>query len=187
MAVVYHTTMSVDGFITGRDYDMSWLEGVSAEPNPVVDRILGRIGALLIGHRTYHGGASDSPGAKSPEGRPYGGAIDVPMFVLTRDDPAAAAPGYTFLDGQLTEVVARAQAAAGDRDVAVLGAATARRCLEAGVLDEILVHVAPVLLGDGVRLFDRPGGDRVDLEWIDRGTAGPIANQWLRVRSRTGS
>ena len=56
----------------------------------------------------------------------------------------------------------------------VLGAATARQCLEAGVIDEILVCIAPVLLGDGVRMFDHPGGTNVKLERISL-THEPLA------------
>ncbi len=77
--------------------------------------------------------------------------------------------------------MAAASAAAGDGYVAVLGATTARRCLEAGLLDEVLVHVAPVLLGHGVRLFDHPGGTQVRLTPLELSHAGPIANAWYRV------
>ncbi len=58
----------------------------------------------------------------------------------------------------------------------VLGANVAAQCLDAGLLDEILVFVAPVLLGDGVRLFDHPGGTNVRLEPIQRG-----GGMWFRV------
>lgn len=64
--------------------------------------------------------------------------------------------GVTLV-GDLDTGVAAAQAAAGDKDVSVLGADVARQCIEAGVLDEILVSIVPLLLGDGVRLFDHPG------------------------------
>jgi dihydrofolate reductase len=64
----------------------------------------------------------------------------------------------------------------------IFGAATARNCLEAGLLDEILVHVAPVLIGDGVRLFDHPGGTNVHLEPIKVTHAPPVTNMWLRVK-----
>jgi dihydrofolate reductase len=59
-----------------------------------------------------------------------------------------------------------AKEAAGDGDVVILGANVARQCLESGLLDEIIVHVAPVLLGDGVRLFERAGREPVQLDPI---------------------
>ncbi len=68
-----------------------------------------------------------------------------------------------FIDLPIGHAVALAQAAAGDKDVVILGANVAQQCLRAGLLHEVLVHLAPVLLGDGVRLFDRPGGAPVRL------------------------
>jgi dihydrofolate reductase len=72
----------------------------------------------------------------------------------------------TFVDVAIEEAVAVAQQAAEGSNVVVLGANVARQCLEAGLLDEIVVHVAPVLLGDGVRLFERAGGAAVRLDPI---------------------
>ncbi|MGZ4518065.1 MAG: dihydrofolate reductase family protein [Mycobacteriaceae bacterium] len=89
-------------------------------------------------------------------------------------------PGVTFV-GDLNSGVAAAKSAAGDRYVNVLGANTAQQCLSAGVLDEILVCIAPVLLGDGVRLFDRPGGTNVRLERLGLTHAPRATNRWLRV------
>ncbi|GEM_PF-3654413 len=73
--------------------------------------------------------------------------------------------GVTFA-ADLDRGVAAAKAAAADKYVNVLGASIARQCLAAGLLDEILVCIAPVLLGDGVRLFDDPGGSSVRLECL---------------------
>lgn len=80
--------------------------------------------------------------------------------------------------------MARAKAAAGDNYVVVLGADTARSCLNAGVLDEILVHVAPGLLGDGVRLHEHPGGTNIKLERISLTEPPQVTNLWLRVVRR---
>jgi dihydrofolate reductase len=171
--LLYHVTMSLDGFIAGPADDMSWLAGQVAGPNPVVERLLGEIGAVLLGHRTY------AP-ATTAGGEVYGGRWRGPKFVLTRDDPAAAQPGFTFVE-DLGDAVAAASEAAGEGCVALLGATLARRCLEAGLLDELLVHVAPVLLGDGVRLFDHPGGTRVRLDPVELSHAGRIGNLRYRV------
>ena len=94
--------------------------------------------------------------------------------------PDTPAPGVTFV-GDLESGVAAATAAAGDKYVSVLGAEVARECLDAGVLDEILVCIAPVLLGDGVRLFDYPGGTNVKLERLSLTHAPHATNLWLRV------
>jgi dihydrofolate reductase len=89
-------------------------------------------------------------------------------------------PGVTFV-GDLGSAVAAATAAAGDKYVNVLGASVARQCLEAGVLDEILVLIAPVMLGDGVRLFDHPGGTDVRLERLRVSQAPQATGLWMRV------
>jgi dihydrofolate reductase len=72
----------------------------------------------------------------------------------------------TWMGKLLWHAVEVAKDAAEGRDVVVLGASVARQCVEAGLLDEIIVHVAPVLVGDGVRLFERAGGATVRLERI---------------------
>ena len=78
-----------------------------------------------------------------------------------------------------------AQEAAGDRYVSVLGADVARQCLQAGQLDEVLVMVLPVLLGDGTRLFDVAGGQNVALEQISVTPLPTGVNLWMRVARRS--
>jgi dihydrofolate reductase len=106
-----------------------------------------------------------------------------PQFVLTHHTPDTAVPGVTFVN-DLETGVAAAKAAAGDKYVNVLGASTAIECLDAGLIDEIFVCVAGVLLGDGVRLFDRPGGANVKLERINVTQAPLATNLWFRVAAR---
>jgi dihydrofolate reductase len=157
---------------------MSWLTEYIG-PNPEVGELIGNIGALLIGNRTFRG---DDPHRGDPEkeGKPFGGGWSGPQFVLTHHAPDAPGPGVTFVD-DLGRGVAAAKAAAGDKYVNVLGASTARQCIEAGLLDEIFVCIAPVLLGDGVRLFEHAGGATVRLERIGLTGAPKAANLWLRV------
>lgn len=158
---------------------MSWLSGGGfVMDSQLVKDVLDRIGALLIGHRTYHSGDAGQ-GAKTAKGAAYGGGWQGPQFVFTRDDPSTAAPGFTFLSGDIADALSVARDAAGGKYVALLGPGTARKALEAGLLDEILVHVAPVLLGDGVRLFDQPGSRPVRLEPLNHGPE--ITSLWLRV------
>ena len=174
--LLYSATMSLDGFIAGPGGDMSWLTAYLG-PNPTADDLVGRIGALLIGRRTFGG---DDPNRGTDHEGPFGGAWSGPQFVLTHQAPDAAPPGVTFLD-DLGAAVAAAQAAAGDKYVNILGADVARQCLQAGMLDEILVFIAPVLLGDGVRLMDWPGGPAVALERLSLSQAPLATGVWLRV------
>ncbi len=150
--LLYAFSCSVDGFIAGPGGDMSWLTP-HLVPDPLVADLIPRIGALLVGRRTFDG---DDPHRGGPgEGKAFGGGWEGPQFVLTHR-PAPSVPGVTFA-GELTEAVDAAKAAAGEKYVNVLGADVARQCLEAGVLDEILALPVPVLLGSGVRIFDRAG------------------------------
>jgi dihydrofolate reductase len=176
--MLYSATMSLDGFIAGHGGDMSWMTE-HLGPNPLIDELLGEIGALLVGNRTFHG---DDPykGVPDREGKFAGGGWSGPQFVLTHNPPATPVPDVTFV-GDLDSGVAAAKAAAGDKYVNVLGADVAHQCLDARVLDEILVLIAPVMLGDGVRLFERPGGTNVKLERLSLSHTPQATNLWFRV------
>jgi dihydrofolate reductase len=156
---------------------MSWLSE-HLGPNPTVDEIMEKTGALLVGNNTHRG---DDPYKDTEhEGEPYGGGWDGPQFVLTHHVPDHSVPGVTFV-GDLDSAVKLAKDAVGDKYVGVLGAEVARQCLETGQLDEIFVSVAPVLLGDGVRLFDHPGGRNVRLETMHVAEVPSATNIRLRV------
>jgi dihydrofolate reductase len=158
--VRWHTMMSLDGYIAGPDDDMRWVFGVDAGGGETLDEVVRSTGALLVGRRTQDVEDRLQPGF-------YGGAFRGPFFVLRHDPPAEppVVKGVTgrFLDAGIEEAVGVAKEAAAGGDVGVLGASVARQSLEAGLLDEIVVHVAPVLLGGGVRLFERDGGAPVRL------------------------
>lgn len=176
---LYSASMSLDGFIAGPGGDMSWLSDLLAEPEvPDSGDLTADIGALLIGKRTFTG---DDPNAGTDAEGAYGGTWDGPSIVLTHEPPAdgaAAEPGVTYAT-DFESAVRLAREAAGGKSVSILGANVAAQCLAAGLLDEVLVFVAPVLLGDGVRLFDHPGGTKVRLERIPE-KSGPLA-LWFRV------
>ena len=100
--------------------------------------------------------------------------------MLTHHPPPRTGPGRHFLD-DLARAVALAREAAAGRYVNVLGADTARQCLEAGLLDEVPVLVAPVFLGDGVPLFRRTAGRPVRLERVSVVRAPLATHPWFRV------
>ena len=175
--VMYTAAMSLDGFIAGAGGDMSWLAEHTG-PNPVVDELIAQTGAILAGARTF-GGDDPHKGTES-EGKVFGGGWEGPQFVLTHNPPANPVPGVTFVR-DLATALSAAKAAAGEKYVNVLGATTGRSCLEAGALDEVVVSVVPVLLGDGVRLFEHPGGMNVKLERIGLSHGPQVTNIRLRV------
>ncbi|MCY1143413.1 dihydrofolate reductase family protein [Actinoplanes sp. Pm04-4] len=173
--LLYSATMSLDGFIAGPGGDMSWMADLpDTGPHEVADNLWPQVGALLTGARTFFG---DDPNAGTEQEGAFGGLWSGPQFVLTHNPPAHQVSDTTFL-ADLPSAVTAALAAAGDRYVNVLGADVAGQCLAAGLLDEILVFIAPVLLGDGTPLFRHHAAA---LEEISS-TAGPTPTIWYRVR-----
>lgn len=179
-ATVLYMSVSVDGFIAGpnegpgnglgdggerlHEWVLSGAEHRgSGVPAPVSGGINGQIveefmatGAVVAGRRTFEPAAGW--GGDHHDG--------VPIFVFSRHAPGldiTAWPLVTYVD-DVEVAMGRARAAAGDKDVLVHGAATAQLALAAGVLDELELHVVPVLLGQGRRLFDHLPAELVELE-----------------------
>jgi dihydrofolate reductase len=129
--VLWHTMVSVDGFIAGRHDDMRAFFEVDGGSGETVREVLQSIGALLVGRRTQDVEDRDQPGF-------YGGAYRGPFFVLRHDPPPEppVVKGVTgrFLNLPIDEAVGVAREAASGADVVVLGADVARQCLEAGLL-----------------------------------------------------
>ena len=137
------------------------------------------MGALLVGRRTQDVEDRLQPGF-------YGGAYRGPFFVLRHDPPAQppVVKGVTgqFIDLGIEEAVALAKDAADGANVVVFGASIARQCLEAGLLDEIIVHVAPVLVGAGVRLYESAGAAPIRLDPISSHEEGETTVLRFAVR-----
>lgn len=172
MTTLYSATMSLDGFIAGPGGDMSWLTEHLSEPNPTAEQLVEQVGCLLVGGRTHRG---DDPNAGTDSEGAFGGQYAGPVVVLTRHPAAAPVAGVEFVS-HLHDAVSRATELAGHKYVNVLGAETACSCLDAGLLDEVLMFVAPVMLGAGVRVLDRPGRAPVSLERLPGAT-----EHWYRV------
>jgi dihydrofolate reductase len=117
----------------------------------------GAMGALVTGRRTFD--ITNGWGGSPPLG--------VPTFVVTHTVPQEwvyEGSPFTFVTDGVESAVERAKAVAGDKDVAVGAASIAQQCLQAGLLDEIHIDLVPVLLGDGVRLFDHLGTGPIELQ-----------------------
>jgi dihydrofolate reductase len=172
--LLYSFTMSLDGYIAGPGGDMSWLSDVIQEPNPVADRLVSDIGCLLVGANTHEG---DDPNKGTDKEGAFGGTYSGPVVVVTHR--AHEPSGDTTFVSDLDQGIAAAREAAGDRYVNVLGADIARQCLEREQIDEILAFVAPVLLGDGVRVFHTAGGLRIALQRLEDPAAATCL--WYRI------
>ena len=154
----------------------SWREshGLSAGERNVDDDVyresLDATGAVLMGRKMFSGGAGpweDDPNADGWWGDdpPFG----VPVLILTHHarEPVTKQGGttFTFVTEGLDAALTQACAAAGERDVAVAGGAdVVQQCLRGGLIDELPIHLSPLLLGGGVRLFDGLGSELPTLE-----------------------
>ncbi|MGH3381383.1 MAG: dihydrofolate reductase family protein [Actinoallomurus sp.] len=184
--IVLDVSMSLDGFTTGpnvREREPmgdggerlhEWMMGKG--PDGGVDIGVRReldamAGATVVGRRTFDLGLGPWGGTPWP---------GVPTFVVThriRED-LLGDNGGTFAFDELETAARRALDAAGDKDVLVLGADVARQLLTAGLLDEVRVHVVPLLMGAGTPLF---AGERAELIPEGRSAMGSVAHLRYRV------
>jgi dihydrofolate reductase len=169
--VVVNRAMSLDGFIAGPDHAMGWIFEYLRDD--LFPEVVAATGAMLVGRGTHEVGKK-----MAAEDTSYDGGR---VFVLTHRPPDEPEPGVTFLSCDLAEAVATARAAAGGKDLEILGADVASQCLRRGLVDEVLVYVVPVLLGDGVR-FSTSGLGRIDLEPFSNKQAGQVTVLRFRVR-----
>ena len=148
--VLIHATISVDGFMADADGSVDWMNGfpVAPEDEDVVGEVVRELGAVVAG-------ASKTQTIEDGE-VPYGGMPGVPVYLMTHSGHEPIEKDgvtYTFVVDDITQAVESAQEAAGDKWVSLLGGSISRQCLELGLVDEIQLHVVPILLGEGISLF----------------------------------
>jgi len=182
-SVLTALSTSLDGFIAGADDSPKQPLGVGGERlfawlfdgdtpsqfNPMFkmsavsaaffDEGVARVGAAITGRRTYDvseawDGSGPMPG--------------IPLFVVTHHVPESVPPGdppYTFVTEGIERAVTEARTAAAGKDVFLQGASIVQQCLRAGLMDELVISLVPVVLGRGVRLLDslEPGSVALDL------------------------
>ena len=164
--------MSLDGFVAGPGHSMDWLTGFSFRPG-LIDEYVRTTGAVLAGRDGFDSAIGDA--------RPYGGAWQGPIFVLTHHpEDARPADGITMLSCPVDEAVRIALAAAAGKNVEVFSPTIGRQLLELGMIDEIDLHIAPILLGDGIRLLDNPGATPIRLHLV--GDGDPLSAINVRYR-----
>jgi dihydrofolate reductase len=173
--VVMHFAMSLDGFVWGPDvHSTDWMAGVSLRPG-LDQEYLQTTGAILGGRK----GWDAYPDPTSP----YGG-WHKPLFVLTHHpEDAQPAEGVTFLNCDVAEAVRIGLEAADGKNLEIFSPTIGRQLLERGLVDEIDLHILPVLLGDGIRLFDNPGGSPIRLDMVN--VDDPRASVDVRYRPVT--
>jgi dihydrofolate reductase len=174
--VIFQTSMSLDGFMTGADQTAEeplgtdgerlheWAFSSDPPDREYAERAMGHGGATIAGRVTYD---HSLPwwGADGPSG-----SQRVPVFVVTHQAPAESPENgvYTFVTDGIGSALKQAQETAGEQDVVIVGGAKlGRECIAAGLVDEIQIHLIPVLFGSGTRMFEDMDIDHLWLEPIE--------------------
>jgi dihydrofolate reductase len=151
--VFIHKVMSLDGFISKPDeMDYAWM-GKYGTGGELPNRMMGEVGAVIQGNKAFR------DGTMSEDTLPYGGG-DAAQFIVTHDAREPVELGgmtFNFVTGGVERAVELAREAAGDKRVALLGASISQQCLKADLVDEIVIHLVPLILGEGLSLFDHLG------------------------------
>jgi dihydrofolate reductase len=174
--VIIHATVTLDGFMADTKGGVDWASGFPSayEDSTVVNKVTDEIGAIIGGANKTH---------TIEEGEiPYGDTLKVPVYLMTHEahEPIEKdGVTYNFVVNDIAEAVEAAKAAAGDKYVSLLGGSISRQCLKLGLVDEIQLHVVPLLLGDGISLFGGLG-ERIKLERIE--TAAYASETHMRYR-----
>jgi len=184
-------SISLDGFVTGPnprpgfpsgeggEILHDWMFPPSGSPTEQEREMraewFNRMGALLMGKKSFTVG--EEPWGEDPP-------FHVPVFVLTHEAreklPKQGGTTYIFVTDEIKSALAQARATAGDKEVTLHGASIIQQCLQAGLLDELQLHLVPVLLGEGIRLFDHLSASPISLE-CTRVVSSPTATH-LRFR-----
>jgi len=173
--VIYDISMSLDGFISGANArpEAGWaglgeggerlhdwgFNSVDPRNREIEEALLATTGAVIVGRTTYNLSIPNW-GADGPTG-----AARVPTVVVSHNVPQDIPDGgvYTFVDS-VEAALETAKKAAGDKDVVIQGGNIAQQFITLGLVDEIFIHLVPVLFGSGTRLIEELGGEHVQLE-----------------------
>ena len=184
--VVLDTNLSLDGLVAaagitetqplgvGGERLPAWASGPDAGRTP---KPPSTAGALVCGRRTYD--------LALPNWRGGGPHPPTPVFVITHAAPDAPPPDsvYTFVTDGVEAAVEQARAAAGERDIRIMGGAViGQQCLDAGLVDEIVVHLVPVLLKDGLPMFANLAPNQIELDIVEVVEADDVTHLRYRVR-----
>jgi dihydrofolate reductase len=172
--VVFDISMSLDGFISGANVRPEaglgddgerlhdWAFDSEDERNREIVAGWASTGAIVSGRTTYNLSIPHW-GAHGPTG-----AARVPTVVVSHSVPPDVPQGgvYTFVDS-VEAALETAKKLAGDKRVGIQGANVAQQFITLGLVDEIFIHLVPVLFGDGIRLFEYPGSEHISLETVE--------------------
>ena len=159
--IICDMSVSLDGYVTGPNdsrenpfghgaQDLhSWLRpSASDEDRAVLQNAIGNVGAIVMGRRSFEKNEGDGGWGDA------GPMAEIPVFVLTHHLPTRSYPEvFGFVSEGVESVIGRAQRAAAGKDVRLFGATIMQQALPLGLVDELHLHVMPLLLGGGTALF----------------------------------
>lgn len=169
--------MTLDGFMADKNGSIDWMFDFPStdEDEPVVKKTWKELGAVV-------GGANKTQTIEDGE-EPWGGSLKIPVFEMTHTPHAPIVKNgttYTFVVDDIAHAVEMAKEAAGDKNVALLGGSISRQCLKLGLVDEIVLTIVPLLLGDGISLFGGLG-ERIKLERMETSAFASETHMRFRV------
>ena len=194
--VIAQFTMSLDGFIATPDHGVDllfrwYMNGEVEFPVPNTDRKfrISRASADLIREEWKDLGAIVTGRGDFDASAAWGGEaiMGVPMFIVTHRPPQEwvyEGSPFTFVTEGVEHAVELAKTAAGSREVGIGGSTITQQCLVAGLLDEIRIDLAPVLLGEGIRLFEDLGSAPIELESLKTVEGREVTHLRFRVKKR---
>ena len=178
--VIIGATLSLDGFMNDRNGDVRRLYADLEELHrtEMLQEEIRMTGAAVMGRRTFDMAEGDWTDYE----------FQVPIFVLTHRVPEQEIKGLnerltvTFVTDGVERAIEQAKAAAGDKEVTVIGGAnTAQQCLQAGLVDEIHIGIVPVFLGEGLRFFGPEIDEQMELERTRVFESPTRTDVWFRV------
>lgn len=181
--VIGGMTHSLDGFVADAHGSVGRLYPDLGElgQTEMLQEEIRTTGAVVMGRHSFNMGDPDSF-ADSYE-------YQVPIFVLTHHVPEKKPKEnesltVTFVTDGIESAIARARAAAGDKNIIVLGASTNQQLINAGLCDELHIGIMPVLLGSGLRMFEHIDVTHIALEKIRLFESGARTDIWFRVTKK---
>ena len=165
-------TMSLDGYVAGEDITIQqpmgyggirlheWIfDRKTLADNKLVEEYMNESGAFIVGNRTYSTAIPHGWNNRSP--------FPCPAFVVCHQKPSQTVEGFIYSTGSLEETLTDARRIANSKKVCIMGGASIiQQYLQAGLVEELKIHIAPLLLRRGVRLFDNMGRSSIGLEQV---------------------
>jgi len=176
--VLIHLTMSLDGFIAKPDEDdWDWLSNTGSDgSDDLADRVQDGLGAIILGNKDFRNNKVTA------DIIPYGGGL--PQFVVThhaREPLKIGGTTFQFVTGGVEQAIEIARNAAAGKNVAILGHSIAQQGLERGLVDELIIHIYPVIFGNGLRFIDQLNCQPIELERMESVSTTQITSLRFRV------